>query len=216
MTSSLVLQLFLLINIFLIGILTTIAFQHAYAHFKPRPLEAKKPHIVQQNAHLPRDVRQHLLEVSQEKFEAVLDHSAIELEHDLGIVSGQLNKRLEKLGAEIVSNELERYHGDIEKLRSQAEAAIGGAQTEIAAHQTALRAKLAEEIAVEKEQLLQQLADEKQQLLQQIDTKLADAVASFLVETLQHNVDLGEQGAYLTALLEEHKADFKRGLSDEA
>ena len=57
---------------------------------------------------------------------------------------------------------------------------------------------------------------EKQRLLQQIDTKLADAVASFLMETLQHNVDLGAQSAYLTAMLEEHKTDFAKELSDES
>ena len=215
MTSAVFLQVFLIFNIFLIGALTTIAVQHAYAHFRPHPLEVKKVHPLQQNAHLPREVREHLLEASQEKFEAVLDHSAVELEHDLGIVATQLNKRLEKLGAEIVGNELERYHTDIEKLRLQAQTAIGGAQIEIAAHQTELKAQLATEMAAEKERFIVQMAAEKQQLIEQIDAKLADAVASFLMETLQHNVDLGSQTAYMVALLEEHKADFKRELSDE-
>jgi len=41
-------------------------------------------------------------------------------------------------------------------------------------------------------------------------------VASFLTETLQHNVDLGAQSAYLTAMLEEHKADFAKEVADES
>jgi hypothetical protein len=41
-------------------------------------------------------------------------------------------------------------------------------------------------------------------------------VASFLNETLQHNVDLGGQTEYLLSMLEEHKADFIREVgSDE-
>ena len=36
------------------------------------------------------------------------------------------------------------------------------------------------------------------------------------LDTLQHNVDLGAQNSYLIATLEEHKNDFKKGVSDEA
>jgi antitoxin component of RelBE/YafQ-DinJ toxin-antitoxin module len=62
----------------------------------------------------------------------------------------------------------------------------------------------------------QELTAERQKLVTQIDTKLADAVASFLNETLQHNVDLGGQTEYLLSMLEEHKADFIREVgSDE-
>jgi len=42
-------------------------------------------------------------------------------------------------------------------------------------------------------------------MVAQIDTKLTDAVTSFLNETLQHNVDLGSQTDYIIGMLEEHK-----------
>ena len=58
-------------------------------------------------------------------------------------------------------------------------------------------------------------AAEKQQLIAQIDTKLADAVTSFLVETLGHNVDLGAQSDYLISVLDEHKAEFTKRVTDE-
>jgi hypothetical protein len=41
-------------------------------------------------------------------------------------------------------------------------------------------------------------------------------VVSFLIETLQHDIDLGAQSAYLTKVLEEHKDDFKQGVSSES
>jgi hypothetical protein len=53
-------------------------------------------------------------------------------------------------------------------------------------------------------------------LVKQLATEMADAVGSFLQEALQHNIDLGEQSAYLVSVLEEHKADFIKEVADEA
>jgi F0F1-type ATP synthase membrane subunit b/b' len=66
-----------------------------------------------------------------------------------------------------------------------------------------------------KAKMEQEIAAEKQRLVRQIDAKLADAVGSFLLETLRHNVDLGSQKDYLVAMLEEHKADFIKEVGDE-
>lgn len=197
------LLLFLLFDVFIMGALAATALRHAYAHFRPdtHAAEPAKPHAPVQNGHLPPAIREQLLEAAQANFKNVLDRSAAELQHDLGATAEQLNKQLEKLGSDIVGKEMERYSVEFDELRKQAEAAVGGAQADIGEHQAALKAKLAEDMAAE-----------KQRLLQQIDTKLADAVASFLLETLQHNIDLGAQSAYLTSMLEEHKADFTDGL----
>jgi len=203
--SSLFLQLFLLLNVFLIGVLATVAVRHAYAHFRPPLHEAYKTHPAKQVVHLPPEVREHLLEAAQANFQNVLDHSARELQHDLETTSTQLNKQLEKIGSAIVGNEMERYQMELEQLRKQAEAAIGGAQIGITEHQTELKAKLAEEMVAE-----------QQRLVQQIDTKLADSVASFLTEILQHNIDLGAQTPYLLAMLEAHKTDLKKEVTGEA
>lgn len=196
------------------GVVAAIAGRHAYAHFRPQKAAAEKPHGQPQGAHLSPAVRDRLLETAQANFLTVLDRSAAELQHDLGTTAAQLNKLLEKLGTDIVGTEMERYHTQIDKLREKAEATIGGAQTEVAAHQAELKAKLDEQMMVERQRLVDGLTAEKQQLTQQIDTKLADAVASFLLETLQHNVDLGAQSTYLTAMLEEHKADFRREVAE--
>ena len=205
MKSSTFLTLFLLLDTFIMGVLATIAARHAYAHFRPQHVEPEKTHPSAQTVHLSPAVREHMLETAQHNFQTVLDRAAAQLQHDLAGTAAQLNKLLEKLGTDIVGTEMDRYHTEIDKLRLQAESTISGAQTEVAAHQAELKAKLAEEMTAE-----------KQRLTQQIDTKLADAVASFLLETLQHNVDLGAQSEYLTAMLEEHKADFTQRVVDEA
>lgn len=199
------LQLFLFVNVFIVGALTALALQYAYAHFRPHKHKDDGPHPAKQTVSLSPAMREHLIEQAQTNFQAVLNRSATELGHNLKDTTIELNKELEKLGDQIINDEMKRYQADLEKLRQAAEATISGAQDQIDSHQTDLKAKLAEEIATEKERMIKQ-----------IDTKLADAVMSFLMETLQHNVDLGAQTPYLTAMLEEHKAELTKGVSDEA
>jgi hypothetical protein len=43
---------------------------------------------------------------------------------------------------------------------------------------------------------------------------LGDAVASFLIDTLQHEVDLGAQTNYLIKTLDEHKDELKKEVDD--
>ena len=64
--------------------------------------------------------------------------------------------------------------------------------------------------------MTEEITNEKEKLIQQIDTRLADAVTSFLIETLGHNVDLGAQNKYLIEMLEEHKPELIKGVKDEA
>lgn len=219
------LSIFLLCNVFLIGALAAIAIQHAYAHFKPPHHEsAPQP---RPNSRLPQVVKKRLLRKAENNYQTILDRSASELHHSLTATTDQLNKQIEKLGSEIAHDEMKRYRASLDQLREQAEKAIGGAQTEIDKHQAELQAKftkrqaeldakLDERHAALEADMKESVAAEKQRLLQQMDTKLADAVASFLTETLQHNVDLGAQSDYLMALLEEHKQELVKGVSNEA
>lgn len=198
------LQAFLLLNVFLMGSLAAVGIRHAYAHFKNK--EPKKgPRAVAQTVRLPADVREHLLDVAQDNFQKILDKSASELTETLGMTSSSLTKKIEKLGEEIVTKEMEQYRADLEQLRLKAEAAISGSQAEVAEHKEQLKAQLQADITAEKERLLAQ-----------IDTKIADAMASFLTEAMQHEVDLGAQTDYLIAQLEQHKDELKKGVSDEA
>lgn len=216
MTTSLFLQVFLLFNIFLMGALATVAIRHAIAHFRPTAHEPDKPRQAPQRVTLPPAVRERLLRSAQSNYESILNRSAAELQHDLKATSIKLNTQLEKLGNQIVNDEMKRYRTAIDQMREQAEATMGSAQAEIAAYQTALKTKLDERQTELEAKLTEKLTAEQQQVIQQIDTKLADAVASFLTETLQHNVDLGAQSAYLTAMLEEHKAELTKGITNDA
>lgn len=202
MSGHTFLQLFLLFDVFLMGAIAATALRHAYAHFRPPKHVAEKPRTAE-NGRLPQALREQLLEAAQKNFQSVLDHSAAELQHDLEATAVQINKLVEKHGTEVIGTELEHYRAKLAELQNKTENDFNGMGKDVTEYQATLKAKLAEEIQAE-----------KQRLVQQIDTKLADAVGSFLIETLPHNVDLGAQSAYLTAVLEEHKADFKKGINE--
>ncbi len=196
------LQIILLINAVIIGGLITLAIQHAYAHFRPHKEDKK---AVDHSAHLPTAVRDQLLQDAQKKFQTMLDQSALELQKDLGDTAKGLTDQLHNIGAKIVNDELEQYKNALRDMHVQADQAINGGRKDIEAYQQEMKTKLANEMTAEKERLISQ-----------IDTKLSDAVVSFLIETLQHDVDLGAQSAYLTKMLDEHKDEFKKGVSDES
>ena len=67
-----------------------------------------------------------------------------------------------------------------------------------------------------KQDMQQQMKSAQAQLAEQIDNKLADAVSSFLVETLGHNVDLGAQEDYLIKSLEDHKTELLKEVKPDA
>jgi len=201
-----ILQGFLIVDIFFVGVLVTVAAQHALAHRKQKQQpEAHTDAIPVFKDYVPPMVRERLVKESEVKFQDALTNSATQLQNSLGSTASQLDLLLKQLGTEIVGNELERYRSELAQLRKQAQTDMGAIKVDIDKHRTELEA-----------QLQQELAAEKQRVIEQINTKLADAVASFLVETLQHNIDLGAQEAYLRTMLEEHKADFVKEVTDES
>jgi F0F1-type ATP synthase membrane subunit b/b' len=205
--------IFLVLNGILIGIVTVIAWRHAMAHFKPAPPDPNKLRAPLPTIHVPQEMKQKLLEGAENKFETEMKRSIKQFNHDLEITSKQLTKQLEKLGTEIVKDEMKRYHNQIDAMRSQANTALNKAQSSIADHQKDLEEKMAQRKAEMEEDLKKQMEAEHERLIQQIDTKLGDAVVSFLSETLQHNVDLGAQNDYLISQLEEHKTELKKELT---
>lgn len=201
------LVIFLLIDVLLIGVFTPMALRHARAHFWHNKQDARdaKQHAPVQNGHLPPSIREHLLEEAQRNFEHVLNTSAKELQQDLATAAVDIQKLLEKMGTEAVASELENYRTRLAELQKKTEEDMASMRDTIAAQQEDLKAKVAADIEAE-----------KQRLLTQIDTRLADAITSFLLDTLQHDVDLGAQQAYLIKMLEEHKEEFSKEVKDEA
>lgn len=199
-------QGFIYLDLILFGVVVTIAIRHARAHYRPSEHDRhsdEKPKT--DETRLPPVVREELLHKAETRFSHALDRSSEQLEEDLKSTTEGLTKKLDKLGSELIDKELARYSEQLAKLKEQTEGTTQQAKTELESHQSDIKAKLQAELEAE-----------KKRTLEQIDAKLTDAVMSFILETLQHNIDLGAQGAYLTSMLDEHKEEFKRGVADEA
>jgi len=191
------------------GALAAAAAYYVRAHNRQKsqpnqPQERQPLEIPSITVDLPHDVKERLVTASQNQFQEILNQSGAKMQQDLSVTTGHINNLVLRLASEIVSGELERYREDLSKLHEQAHANISGVSQEVAKHEEEIKAKISQELEAE-----------KQRMLKQIDTKLADAVGSFLVEALGHNVDLGSQSAYLVSLLEEHKAEFAKEVQEK-
>ena len=201
MNTLVLLQLFFAIDLFAAGFIVALVLQHMQKPARSDLAHPDAPTI--QPISLSPEAQRTLTEQSQKAFSNALNNSATQLESDLGTTASLLDKLVKRLGTEIVSNELERYRTELAKQRDEASRIMQAAAAEVAQYKPEIQAKITAE-----------LNNEKQQLLQQIDTKLNDAVASLLVNTLKYNVDLGAQEPFLRALLEEHKDELKQTIED--
>jgi F0F1-type ATP synthase membrane subunit b/b' len=203
MTGVTFFQVFILVDVFAFGILVALATRYAIAHINTRKELAERNLTPVDTDHLPSVIKERLLQLSQEDFQQALKTTADILQNDLASTAKQINTLVNHSATEIVGHELESYRLKLAQLQKQAEADMGNIKKTIEGHEAEI-----------KTQITKELEAEKQRLINQIDTKLSDAVGSFLVETLRHNIDLGNQNEYLVALLEEHKNDFINEVSN--
>src|SRR5579864_6116293 len=197
MSSSTLLEIYLLIIVFVLGVLTTVAIKYARTHFWPAKQTPLSKHPLLAEELMSPAFKRHLLQESEVKFQSAVQHSSSQLQQDLEVSAEHIRNLVNRLATEIVADEMQRYRDELTRLRTEAQTQMGGISQQVAKHEAELKAKMTQEVEAE-----------KQRLVKQIDTKLGDAMASFLSDTLQHNVDLGNQTAYLVAMLEEHKAEF--------
>lgn len=214
MNSTLLLT-FIIINALALGAVIAIGARYAYAHFHPEKHEPERHARPTQAVRLPADVKEKLLEAAASRFEKILEHSASELQRDMQSTGSTLNQKLERLGDGIVEQELSRYQKSLESIRTETEQKLTSARADIDTHQADLEAALVAKRQELETKMQEEVALEKERLLAQIDTRLADAMASFLLENLGQNVDLGSQASYLTSLLEQHKEEFKQEVGRE-
>lgn len=210
------LQIFLLANAFLLGIVVTLAVQYGLAHRRSQRPSAK---AAAQNNPVPAAVRERIAKQAEENFQGIVNRSSLQLQHDLGATGSQLGKLLEKFGSEVLDDEMRLFRENVANIRATTQSSLAGAQDQISEQQNAILKSLTErqadidaKLAVRQSELEAQLeqsfAAEKDAAVQRMNEKMNDAVLAFLLETLGHEVDLGAQADYLVATLEANKADL--------
>lgn len=214
--SNTVLQIILILNAALAGAGIAIGVRHAYAHFYPHKHDAERKKSDQPVVKLPPELRAQLIEEAAGKYRKILDDAASQLQLDMGKTATALNKELAVLGNQIITDEMTRYRASLDELQKHTEQAITSTQEELAKHDESLRAAMSENQEQLMAKMQEQVEAERAKLIAQIDGKLADAAASFLIEALQHDVDLGAQVKYLTGMIESHKDEFKTEVGHES
>ncbi|HRJ05983.1 MAG TPA: hypothetical protein PK096_00225 [Candidatus Saccharibacteria bacterium] len=215
------LDIFLLLNAFLLGVVIVLAIQYGLAHWR----NEKAPKAAD-SAPVPKAVRERIIKQAEENFQGIVNRSALQLQSDLGSTGTQLNKLLEKFGAEVLDDEMKLFRDNVAQIRASTQGSLSGAEDEITKQQTAilqslatrqadLDAKLSQKQTELESQLEASFATQKEQLTARLNDKLSDAVNAFLLETLGHEVDLGAQSDYLVSVLEANKEQLIKGVVDE-
>lgn len=196
------LQIFLLANVLLIGIGISFGIYYTVVHLKhPKDkdeLEAEKA------VKLSSKAREELIQQAEETYRQILENTSTRLIIDLEKTAQKLNSELDISGEKIIHDQMEQYKAQLSEIQKTTTVTSDTAVQEVTAYKDELQKKMQADIEAEKAKLIQQL-----------DTRLADSVLAFLVETLQHDIDLGAQTRYLKQTLEEHKEEFKGKVNDE-
>ena len=205
MYVALFIDIFVALESFLLGVLATELYLHSKAVVKPDAVIPSPVAPVEPPMSLPPAVRDQLIKETETDYEAMLKQSVAKFDQDLSKTSGTINEQIKGLATDVVGKELDEYRQQLAKLRETAMSTMSSVQSAVDKERAEQEAQLAKDIAAEKERLVKQ-----------IDSKLNDAVSSFLIETLQHNVDLGAQNAYLMSMLDEHKDELKKEVANDA
>ena len=210
------LQIFLIANAFLLGVVVTLAVEYGLAHRRGKKPAARTSN---QNTPVPAAVRERIAKQAEENFQGIVNRSSLQLQHDLGVTGSQLGKLLEKFGSEVLDDEMRLFRENVADIRSATQGTLASAQDQISEQQNAILKSLAQrqadidaKLAVRQTELEAQLeqsfAAEKDAVVQRMNETMNDAVMAFLLETLGHEVDLGAQADYLVATLEANKAEL--------
>ena len=196
---NLFLQIFLYVDVFIIGAVFAVAISHAYAHFKtthqkPTPKEKKE-------VPLTKSVRDRLITDAEAKYASVIDRASEQFSKEMSITTDKINASITKLASDIMKKEHDQFDQLLSEYKSRAVNTMENTKNQTVTYENELKAKLEQEVE-----------QEKQRLIQLVDSKLADALLSFLTESMPHEVDLGAQTDYLIKQLEQHKQEFKQAI----
>ena len=200
--GDIALQKFLLVNVFVLGVVIAIAVMHARAHYRP-----DEPRVVKKNLPmLPHDVRQRIIDEAEDDYEKVLRRSAQAFEKDLESTTSHLSEQLGKIGNDIMDDEMHRYKQGLAELRGETEQAVGVASQEIAKHQTELRDKLARRQA----EIEAKLTEGQAELEAQFAARTTELEQTFKQKQLEY----ASKQAELEAQLTQHQSELSAALKD--
>lgn len=216
MGGTIWLQLFILVNVFLVGVIGTVAVIHYRNHLRPEEPVKKKALPM-----LPLETRQRLIEEAEDDYAKVLHRSTSEFEKDLESTASHLSEQLSKIGSEIVNDEMTRYKTELATIRDEATKKIGNSSEEIEVHQTELRAQIKERQAAMDAKLAERQAELEQKLASrtaELEQEFTELQARYAKKQAELEAQLIQQETELTATIKARElklAEHQTALEDE-
>ncbi len=200
--GSISLTIFLIVNMFVLGVVVALAYTHARAHFRSEHEPKKRTTLPV----LPHDMQKRILEDAEDDYERVLRKSAVAFGKDLQSTTADLTRQLSEISGHIMDDELARYKASLASLHDETEKKIGSSSAEIDSHQADLRTKLAERQAA----MDRQLAEHQHEL----ETKLAERSAELEREFTELQSDYAKKQAALEAGIVEQETKLSASLRE--
>lgn len=204
-----ILQLLLLANVFLLGVVVSIAARHIREHGHKSPTH--------QNSILSDELRQELSIAAKDHLLQALDSSSAAMSNEMNTTAKNLNRYLAEAGTEILENEMIVFRRNIELIRKRIEAEAASSHSHITARQTSLD----NELQLRRDELNERLAEHQSRLeaslsksLESIQTTLTQRQELFTQKIAEReqalDVRLDEEIAKERELLL-HQIDVKLG-----
>lgn len=230
-------QIFLLINVFVLGALIMATF----LFFRARSKEKNPSSKSKSQPLIPHATWQKIVTDAEREYNKTISKANSELQRELQTNTTALHKKATAISLKIINEEFSRYKNDLAKIHRESASMLQESAKDIAKQSLEMRsgliskqnvvemrlneqqARLEKQLLDQQQRLLQRQATmdaeieknaitKQQQRLQQIDTNLDNAVTSFLLENLGSDIDLGAQLPHLLKTLDEHKDDLKKEL----
>ncbi len=182
-----VIQVILYANVFLLGVLLTLAIQHYRAH---RSSQNSTVNVQM----LPEKVRDEVVDNARKHYQQAVYKSAVQLDKNLAATTERLNKSLSELREAVAKDEKEQYSEALNAIRSQAASIVGSTAEEIATHQKELRKHFEDHQAL-------------------LDQELEKEASATQAEIQQHRQDYQKRQAAIEAQMLENQKQLEAALA---
>lgn len=148
-----------------------------------------------------KEERDDIKERIEAQLEGVVKKSTKELHMSLANTANEISMKTNDIVAGLVEKEAVAYKNDLESIRSKMLNEAQQLQSSITAQEKKLKDDL--QAAIERD---------RQAQLDIFEQRLSDIVSSYVVESLDKNVDLGAQMKYIIDSLEANKNEIKKDI----
>ncbi|NCU39280.1 hypothetical protein EOL96_09760, partial [Candidatus Saccharibacteria bacterium] len=178
-----VIQVVIYANVFLVGVVLTLAVQSWRAH------RSGKNQNVGIEA-LPQSVRDEVIDHARTHYQRAIYRSAVQLDKNLAATATKLNESLVSLRDAVSEGEMSQYNEVLNTIRRQAANIVGATSEQISAHQKELRKHFEDHQAA-------------------LDLELQKAENATELQLQQHQQDYQKRQADMEAQLLEHQKQLE-------